>query len=71
MITSDNTSFPVIHWLHFLRDLGMNTRTITIDCSIPEVNAISSAFDQVTIRYCFFHVHKKTQRFSGSKEKGR
>ena len=34
----------------------MSIQQMTIDCSIPEVNAIQNIFPSAEIHYCAFHV---------------
>ncbi|SAL96839.1 hypothetical protein, partial, partial [Absidia glauca] len=63
MITNDHTVGPLAQWLRFLKaNGGMTPIQITIDCSIPEVNAILATFDNVTIRFCLFHVMQAIKR---------
>ena len=57
MFTNDLSSGPIHQWLEFLRNTyGMDIVQMTIDCSIPEVNAIQAQFPGVGIHYCAFHV---------------
>ncbi|SAL97852.1 hypothetical protein [Absidia glauca] len=63
MLTNDHTVGPLVQWLGFLKsNAGMNPSQITIDCSIPEVNAIKATFSGVVIRFCAFHVVQAMKR---------
>lgn len=58
LITNDQSVSPVLTWLQFLRDnCFMKPDQITVDCSIPESDAIRVTFgDNCKIQLCLFHV---------------
>ncbi len=59
MITNDHSRLPISRWLCGLKNLGMSPMRITIDCSIPEINAIGGVFGpSTTIQLCLFHVSR-------------
>jgi hypothetical protein len=69
MVTNDRSVGPVNHWLVYLRDnCNFAPTTITIDCSLAEVNATKAAFrNQVVIHYCAFHVWRAWKDSLGAK----
>ncbi|OAD67117.1 hypothetical protein PHYBLDRAFT_174501 [Phycomyces blakesleeanus NRRL 1555(-)] len=57
MVTNDQTVRSISQWLMHLHERSyFCPLNITIDCSIPKVNAITSAFPHVAIHYCEFHI---------------
>ncbi|KAG1153024.1 hypothetical protein G6F38_000012 [Rhizopus arrhizus] len=58
MITNNQTVTPVLNWLRFLKNnCAMSPEQITVDCSIPESDAIRATFDEnFRIQSCLFHV---------------
>lgn len=64
MFTNDHSVGPLVQWLAFLKsNANMNPTQMTIDCSIPEVNAIKATFPNVAIRFCAFHVAQAMKRY--------
>ncbi|OAD74877.1 hypothetical protein PHYBLDRAFT_167217 [Phycomyces blakesleeanus NRRL 1555(-)] len=62
MVTNDQTVRPISQWLmHLCERSYFRPLNITIDCSIPKVNAITSAFPHVAIHYCEFHILRAWQ----------
>ncbi|OAD70670.1 hypothetical protein PHYBLDRAFT_69492 [Phycomyces blakesleeanus NRRL 1555(-)] len=62
MVINDQTVRPISQWLVHLRERSyFHPLNITIDCSISEVNAITSAFPHVAIHYCKFHILRAWQ----------
>jgi hypothetical protein len=58
LLTNDQSVAPVLEWLKFFRDnCSMQSEQITVDCSIPEADAIRATFgENCRIQSCFFHV---------------
>ncbi|KAG2216143.1 hypothetical protein INT45_002564 [Circinella minor] len=57
MFPNNHSVGPIRQWLYFLHDTcSMTIQQMTIDCSIPEVNAIQNVFPAARIHYCAFHV---------------
>jgi hypothetical protein len=57
MVTNDHSVGPIMQWLGFLRQQAVfRPSYITIDFSLPEVNAIKQNFPGKIIHYCAFHV---------------
>jgi transposase-like protein len=71
MITNDHSRLPISRWLSGLKDIGMVPLRITVDCSIPEINAIGGVFvPSTTIQLCLFHVSRTWNTNLKSKVKG-
>ncbi|SAL97838.1 hypothetical protein [Absidia glauca] len=63
MITNDQSVGPLNQWLAHLRTTSsFGPLSITIDCRIPEVNAIKRQFPSAIIHYCAFHVIQAWKR---------
>ena len=57
MFTNDQSAQLIGEWLHFLHDTcGLVIENLTIDYSIPKVNAINLVYPNAIIHYCAFHV---------------
>ncbi|OAD75567.1 hypothetical protein PHYBLDRAFT_64479 [Phycomyces blakesleeanus NRRL 1555(-)] len=57
MVTNNQTVRPISQWfMHLCERSYFHPLNITIDCSISEVNAITSAFPHVVIHYYEFHI---------------
>ncbi|KAG2207871.1 hypothetical protein INT45_009799 [Circinella minor] len=68
MFTNDQSAYPIGEWLRFLREMcGLTIENLTIDCSIPEVNAMHLIYPDANIHYCAFHVLQAWNRNLGSK----
>ncbi|EIE84655.1 hypothetical protein RO3G_09365 [Rhizopus delemar RA 99-880] len=71
MITNDQSVTPVLNWLRFLKNnCAMSPEQITIDCSIPESDAIRATFGgNCRIQLCLFHVAQCWSRNLATKVK--
>jgi hypothetical protein len=58
LLTNDQSVAPVLEWLKFFRDnCSMQLEQVTVDCSIPEADAIRATFGgNCRIQLCFLHV---------------
>ena len=57
MFTNDQSAQPIGEWLYFLRNTcGLVIENLTIDCSIPKVNAMNLIYPNAIIHYSAFHV---------------
>jgi hypothetical protein len=73
LITNDQSVTPVLAWLRFLKtNCAMNPEQITVDCSIPESDAIRVTFgENCRIQLCLFHVAQCWSRNLTTKVKTR
>ncbi|KAG1057928.1 hypothetical protein G6F43_000255 [Rhizopus delemar] len=71
MITNDQSVNPVLNRLRFLKNnCAMSPEQITIDCSIPESDAIRATFgENCRIQLCLFHVAQCWSRNLATKVK--
>jgi hypothetical protein len=71
MITNNQSVAPVLNWLRFLKNnCAMSPEQITIDCSIPESDAIRATFgENCRIQLCLFHVAQFWSRNLATKVK--
>ncbi|EIE88594.1 hypothetical protein RO3G_13305 [Rhizopus delemar RA 99-880] len=71
VITNNQSVAPVLNWLRFLKDnCAMSPEQITIDCSIPESDAIRATFgENCRIQLCLFHVAQFWSRNLATKVK--
>ncbi|KAG0738723.1 hypothetical protein G6F57_006504 [Rhizopus arrhizus] len=71
LLTNDQSVAPVLEWLKFFRDnCSMQPEQITVDCSIPDADAIRATFGQnCRIQSCFFHVAQCWSRNLATKVK--
>jgi hypothetical protein len=58
LFTNDQSVALVLEWLKFFRDnCSMQPEQITVNCSIPEADAIRATFgENCCTQLCFFHV---------------
>ncbi|EIE76691.1 hypothetical protein RO3G_01395 [Rhizopus delemar RA 99-880] len=71
LLTNDQSVTPVLEWLKFFRDhCSMQPEQITVDCSIPEADAIRVTLgENCRIQLCFFHVAQCWSRNLATKVK--
>lgn len=63
LITNDHSTRPLAAWFSSLKEQNVHPVRITIDCSLPEDNAIQAVWgDDTTVQFCTWHVMRAWQQ---------